>query len=833
MNNLRELRYAGRFANTVDGFGQNVTDLLAVPDGPGWKLYVSTGSQGSLFSFSFANSTALPTLIGTRAVFGGTRLAEPYQMVLGPDSDRVWTAGSSVTSVIETEIDANGALLVRSPLSGTLGRKIVGLETVEDWGQDYVIARHSGTTELSVFRWDGVGLIEISTLELSKQIDGFDISALGSVRIGASTYVIAASASGDAIASYRLSNAGVLLKVDQIGVPDGLGVNAPSHVELVTAWGESYAIVSATNTSSLSVLRLGSDGTFSLRDHVMDALGTRFQSLTEFAVLSHAGRIFVAAAGTDGGVSLFTLIPDGRLILVSQWSDEYSPVSFDVTSIEMVGSGGSIQIFLAGNGRNIEQYAFDMGALNSPLLADAEGGPLNGSSAEDLLIGGADPDQINGGSGRDILIDGGGSDVLTGAVGADIFVLSSDGVADVIADYQVGTDQIDLSAWGRVYSLSALNPQTLSNGIRFAFGEEVLTVYSSSGSPLRVSHFDREDLFPVDRSLPAAHSEEVVEVERTIINGSTGADILYGTAEAEHYRAQAGDDRLIFSGGDDIYDGGPGKDRMIYGGAQGPLSVDLSDASANSGIAEGKVHIRIEDLDGGHWDDMLTGTSGANHIRGWDGDDVLMGKGGEDRLSGANGNDVLIGGTAADILWGGDGNDILNGGTGADILSGGAGLDTADYQKAVNAIRLDLQQAHLNTGEAKGDKFFSIETIVATDFNDNLSGGALADDFRGSAGNDWLYGRSGNDRLDGGSGNDHYFGGTGADEFVFALGVDTIHDFNQSEGDILVIAASRLAGDGLVDFGSLINGNAVFDFGGGNVLTVADQTEIDLDFYTF
>ena len=62
--------------------------------------------------------------------------------------------------------------------------------------------------------------------------------------------------------------------------------------------------------------------------------------------------------------------------------------------------------------------------------------------------------------------------------------------------------------------------------------------------------------------------------------------------------------------------------------------------------------------------------------------------------------------------------------------------------------------------------------------------------FGGSA-NDSLSGGEGNDILNGGGGNDTLTGGLGADAFVFNVGnsgIDTITDFNATEGDRIFLA---------------------------------------------
>lgn len=76
---------------------------------------------------------------------------------------------------------------------------------------------------------------------------------------------------------------------------------------------------------------------------------------------------------------------------------------------------------------------------------------LYGGSGADELFGGMSEDVLKGGNGIDILIGGDAKDKLFGGAGADVFVYNdaseslNDSSADVVKDYELGIDQIDLS----------------------------------------------------------------------------------------------------------------------------------------------------------------------------------------------------------------------------------------------------------------------------------------------------------------------------------------------------------------------------------------------------
>ncbi|MEM8632909.1 MAG: calcium-binding protein [Pseudomonadota bacterium] len=234
-----------------------------------------------------------------------------------------------------------------------------------------------------------------------------------------------------------------------------------------------------------------------------------------------------------------------------------------------------------------------------------------------------------------------------------------------------------------------------------------------------------------------------------------------------------------------------------------------------------------------------------------DGDDTLTGTSHRDRLLGQSGDDTLFGRGGNDSLIGGKGDDWLDGGRGADNLTGGNGIDTASYANAAAAVLVNLKSADLNTGEASGDTFSSIENIAGSAFGDELigdtgdnriEGGAGADLIRGGLGNDRLLAGAGEDRVWGGFGNDHLIGGTGTnflygedgdDHLVGGAGTGFLRGgagddllegdrakFNGDAGDDTILATENAL---------LIDGNAGFDTvdftGAGQGIAIGTQAE--------
>lgn len=187
---------------------------------------------------------------------------------------------------------------------------------------------------------------------------------------------------------------------------------------------------------------------------------------------------------------------------------------------------------------------------------------------------------------------------------------------------------------------------------------------------------------------------------------------------------------------------------------------DVAGLKGNIVIARGTV---IENAIGGAGNDTLSGNAANNVLTGDSGADILDGRAGNDTLIGGDGDDTLIGGAGADLMFGG---------SGADRFDGGTEIDTVSYESAIGALTIDLASAGANTGDAAGDSYVGIETIIAGSGDDMLRATSGAEMLRGMDGADQLYGRAGNDTLDAGAGDDVLVGGQGADRLLGGEGRD-------------------------------------------------------------
>jgi len=136
-----------------------------------------------------------------------------------------------------------------------------------------------------------------------------------------------------------------------------------------------------------------------------------------------------------------------------------------------------------------------------------------------------------------------------------------------------------------------------------------------------------------------------------IINGATGQDLVI--------MAGAGDDSIILDErGNDVIEGGDGKDTLSYENITTNDFVNVSLASGNTylNVSENggfsgqpkDVFTHIENVIGSKNGDVLQGNNETNVIKGLGGNDTVYGEGGNDILDGGGGDDLLFGDSGFD-----------------------------------------------------------------------------------------------------------------------------------------------------------------------------------------
>lgn len=563
---------------------------------------------------------------------------------------------------------------------------------------------------------------------------------------------------------------------------------------------------------------LGGDGDDILmggggRDTLIGGQGFDFASYAD----SITGVEVNLRAGAPGGGALGDMLTGIEGLIGSAHDDTLTGDSSD----NVIIGGAGADVIDGGDGVDVVDYSASSGGV----FVDLGGGPGSGGDAEgdtlshvEVVIGSAFDDVLLGGDNADRFIGGAGGDLIIGGGGVDI------------ADY----------------SNSAV-------GVAIDLATGVSTGGDAAGDLL-------------------------VGIE--IIVGTNFADNIQGDETANVLRGGGGGDRLGGGGGDDRLFGGAGADVLIgdggfdvvdYSENAAAVKVDLLAGVAQGGDAEGDLILDVEAVVGSQFNDWLIGNAGDNRLDGGLGDDRLAGGAGADELIGGEGfdaadysdssqgvyvdfssgagggdaqgdtfssiesvvgsshNDSLVAGGSTHRLVGGAGDDILKGFSSADILVGGVGADLligagegviADYSASASGVAVDLGLGLGLAGDAAGDRYLGIGTVVGSAFADVLLGDGNDNRLVGGAGADTLAGGGGFDTAD-------YSISIAAVAIDLGSGVSTGGD---AEGDMLS-GIERIVGSNLDDHLTGDAGSNIFVGGlgadilvGGEGVDVADYS---------
>ncbi|EEW24415.1 calcium-binding protein [Rhodobacter ferrooxidans] len=604
-----------------------ITDMELVQTESGLRLYSATRAGGGVLAVSIGADMALLDQAGT---VWGSSLPAPARLEvvsLNGQSTLIVT-GSNGARMGGYGLGADGSLglsaqVIGSP-SGTLAAQIM----VEVGADTFCFVNRMGDAGLLGYRLLANGQMQqVSNVSVIGDFQGVDVTAMASFAVGAQSYLLVASTAQDALRSYAIGDDGRLTFQQSLGATQGLGLNSPSALEVVQVGGVTTVLLAAAGTSSISVVQIAADGGMNLTDHVIDTLDSRFQGVQALTSVVVEGRAFVFAGGGDDGLNMFTLLPDGRLQLMATQLQVPGMALHNISALSATVVGGVIELFVAGEGTGITRLRLDPGEVAATIGGTDGADLLLGSAANDMITGGTGNDSLKGDLGDDILLDGAGSDSLWGGAGADVFVLAADGVADVIRDFQVGIDRIDLSGWGRVYSVDELRVVARTGGATIIFGSETLTVMSANGQPIQPSAFQSRDLFNLWHEVPTGLIPGELPPESAELVGTSGDDTLSGTTAAT------------------LLDGLEGFDTVDFSQGQGNLGFDLLDSLTATMAVGTKVYRSIEAVTGGAGDDTIAGSQDSNRLDGGVGADQLFGRAGDDTLLGGDGDDVLSGGT--------------------------------------------------------------------------------------------------------------------------------------------------------------------------------------------
>ena len=521
---------------------------------------------------------------------------------------------------------------------------------------------------------------------------------------------------------------------------------------------------------------------------------------------------------------------------------------------------------------------------------------VSGSAFADTLTGSNNPsgtvETFDGRAGNDIIDGGGGFDRadynLDPGVTTGIKVDLAAGQVSPLnpSDLTTGTDTLrSIEAvrgtnFNDVYDATGFSGDSTNAGSLGTFNEFTGvggddTIIGNGNTRLSFNGATASVTFDIvlgtaigaDASIGTDHFSGVNAIQATMFN-----DTLLGSGNNENFAGLAGDDFI---------DGRGGFDTASYNNVYfttGAVNVNMTTGDVVGDISSGHDTLRsIEAVQGTNFADTYNATNfGAagldpslfnvgnngtfNQFEGLGGDDAITGNG-NTRIIFANatagvsinlqagsaigdasvGHDTFTGvnsasGSNFDDTFVATGFNGINGtfnsfqGLGGDDTITGNGNTQIFFISATAGVNVDL-----TTGSVSGDASVGHDTITGGVFN--VLGSNFNDTISGTASNDILNGGSGNDTISGRAGNDSLTGGVGADIFVYADagGADTVTDFNRAEGDKIdltgVSSVSSFAD--IQSKASVIGGNTVIDFGGGNTLILSGVPSVQPSDFVF
>ena len=245
-------------------------------------------------------------------------------------------------------------------------------------------------------------------------------------------------------------------------VPNQVVVNAKS--ELITGTTLADVIVSLGGTNAITAkegndsITIGSDSAWTSGYDAKNVSNNSSVGTNEKVALDGFNRF---SDVIDGGADIDTLnltAGNDAFFIDDVYSGHNSSLTLvpTVQSIDSTARIINLEVINAGAGNDIVDLT-----SNNFVLADAI--VINGEAGNDTLWGSNGDDAINGGDGDDSIFGGTGSDTLTGGAGSDSFQFTATAVSDVITDFNMSEDSIQL--YYRVEDNHSNTDLRLTNGI--------------------------------------------------------------------------------------------------------------------------------------------------------------------------------------------------------------------------------------------------------------------------------------------------------------------------------------------------------------------------------
>ncbi|MFT5797603.1 MAG: serralysin [Candidatus Azotimanducaceae bacterium] len=217
----------------------------------------------------------------------------------------VLAGGAIASGALQThEITASGVFMGRNVL-GVAASPLANLIH----GETVTLSNGTQVVYGGIVRADGIGRLTFNaqgnvqsaatTLD-NANVFAASVSGVTAIKVGDAQYVLAASGTENGVSVWDVSNTGALTHADSLGIDDGLWIDAPTAMEVVTIGTQTYIVLASSGSSPLSVMALDVAGELTVTDHVIDSRNSRFASASALTIVEHRGNIYVIAGGADG-----------------------------------------------------------------------------------------------------------------------------------------------------------------------------------------------------------------------------------------------------------------------------------------------------------------------------------------------------------------------------------------------------------------------------------------------------------------------------------------------------------------------------------------------------
>ncbi len=473
-----------------------IADGLAVVEQGGYVSIVVASRLANAFS-TLTVTQSLATWIADSAQVSVLTMgaSTPLAMQTTSTTPRFFVMSNPLDSLRGTTVSTTGVVGKIDKITTGNG-DLIGASQMEilDFGvTDLAAVVQHNVAGVQLFQITNKGVLSfMSTISDTAKSYVSGISDLASFSIGPDRFLLTLSASENGISSFYVGLDGAVVLIDSLGASDGLWISGPQTMQVAQILGQNFVVIASSGSDSLSVVRMNAMGIFFVADHLVDDQDTRFANVMTLDLFEANGRMFVVAAGTDAGFSVLELLPNGELSKYVTYVRETGAGLAAVTGIEAKVIGNEVFLFMTdATGAQVHQFEVSLATLGTRIMAT--GGVTVGTGLDERIIGSVVADNLQGGAGRDWLHDGAGQDLLSGGDGADVFIFERDSQSDTVLDFELGIDKLDLSGWGRIYSMYSLDIQSTATGATIDFGAEHLIVNSHTGQSLSVAIFAETD----------------------------------------------------------------------------------------------------------------------------------------------------------------------------------------------------------------------------------------------------------------------------------------------------------------------------------------------------